>query len=374
MGDSGSDGAVGKAKESRQFFVKELAGEQPLSFETASQLSRVAMELFAMQPWEFLEEQELILIRDGESGEICYCSIMGALGQVYSFQVYTGAESFRFFRRSVSRKPLSAGDFLASMRGVSAEFVTAKERTPPDRELLDAVGHLTKRGKRAPIFRALRPGYHPWYVTESEAKTLVYCLEGACAFCRHAEEFEDIDYWENEDVFPLLVPKTGNEASKSFEIRLVTAPEPPVAASQPAQLDEALISAILHKNLPRGGALEADHLFTSTPIGEKNERKACMRVAMVTDAGSGFAFMPELGTPEQSTGELLVRALLGAMRDGRRLPREVRVRHKDYKILLSALSQRLNIDVRITKSLPALDQLKNDFLATIGDAGEFSEW
>jgi len=106
MGDSGSDGAVGRAKESRRFFVKQLAGEQPLSFETASQLSRLAAELFAMQPWEFLEDEELILIKDGESGEICYCSIMGALGQVFSFQVYTGADSYRFFRRIASGKPL----------------------------------------------------------------------------------------------------------------------------------------------------------------------------------------------------------------------------------------------------------------------------
>ncbi len=374
MGDSGSDGAVGRAKESRRFFVKQLAGEQPLSFETASQLSRLAAELFAMQPWEFLEDEELILIKDGESGEICYCSIMGALGQVFSFQVYTGADSYRFFRRIASGKPLSAGDFFASIRGVSVEFVTAKGQTPPDRELLDTVGRLYKREKRAPIFRALRPGYHPWYVTEGEAKTLVCCLQGIIPFCRHALEHEDIDYWKNEDVFPFLVPKAGDETPKLLEIRLVNAPEPPLAGSQPAQLDEALISGILHKNLPRGGALEADHFFTGAPIGEKNERKACMRIAMVSDADSGFAFQPELGKPEESTGELLVRALLGAMRDGRCVPREVRVRQKDFKILLSTLSKRLDIDVRLTKSLPALDALKDDFLAMIGDAGEFSDW
>jgi hypothetical protein len=99
-----------------------------------------------------------------------------------------------------------------------------------------------------------------------------------------------------------------------------------------------------------------------------------MRIAMVSDADSGFAFQPELGKPEESTGELLVRALLGAMRDGRCVPREVRVRQKDFKILLSTLSKRLDIDVRLTKSLPALDALKDDFLAMIGDAGEFSDW
>src|SRR5882762_2045396 len=93
MSNSESDGAVARAKEPRRFFDKQLAGEQPLSFETAGQLFRLGMKLLAVQPWEFLEDQDLILMQDGESGEICYCSTMGALGEVFSLQVYTGTES-----------------------------------------------------------------------------------------------------------------------------------------------------------------------------------------------------------------------------------------------------------------------------------------
>src|SRR6266550_6740939 len=374
MSNSESDGAVARAKEPRRFFEKQLAGEKPLSFETASQLYRLSMKLLAVQPWEFLEDQDLILMQDGVSGEICYCSTMGALGEVFSFQVYTGAESYRFFRRIAAGKPISAGDFFGSMRGVSVEFVNAKEQTPPDRELLEAFGYLKKRGKRAPIFRALRPGYHPWYVTEGEAQILVYCLQGVHAFCRHALVMEDVDYWEKEDVFPFLVPEAEDNTHEHFEIRLVKAPEPPVAAPQAVELDESLISGIPHENLSRGGALEADHFFTGAKIGEQNERKACLRIAMVSDGDSGFAFQPELGKPEDSTGQLLARALLGAMRVGRFVPSEVRVRQKEFKILLSALSERIGFDVRVTKTLPALDQLKDHFLAMVGDPGEISDW
>jgi hypothetical protein len=88
-------------------------------------------------------------------------------------------------------------------------------------------------------------------------------------------------------------------------------------------------------------------------------------VALVSDAHSFLAFQPVLGKPEDRLGQLLVQALLGAMRDGRRVPTEVRVRLKEYKIVLSALSERLGFDVRVTKSLPALDRLKAHFLAMI---------
>ena len=109
--------ATTRAKESRRFFEKQLNGEQPLLFETASQLYQMAGELFAVQPWEFLGDGELILMKDIESGEICYCSMMGALGEVISLQVYVGAESYRFFRKIVNEEPITPE--LPSIRGVS---------------------------------------------------------------------------------------------------------------------------------------------------------------------------------------------------------------------------------------------------------------
>jgi hypothetical protein len=56
------------------------------------------------------------------------------------------------------------------------------------------------------------------------------------------------------------------------------------------------------------------------------------------------------------------------------VPSEVRVRHKEFKILLSALSEKIGFGVRVTKSLPALDHLKDHFLAMVGDPGEISDW
>jgi hypothetical protein len=371
MTNSGSHDAAATSRGPRRFFQKQLAGEQPLSFETASQLYELAMALLMIEPWKFLDDENLVLVPDVESGEICYCGVMGALGQVFSFQVYAGEESYRFFRRIAAGKPITPGDFYASVRGVSAEFVTAKGQTPPDRELLEALGHRKERGKRAPIFRAFRPGYHPWYVTEREAKLLISCLEALLGFCSHLIEMGEVDYWKDEDVFPFVSPNPKDKTGKNFLIRPAKAPEPPAVAPQPAELDENLISAILLENLPRQGALEADHFFTDAVIGKDHERKACLRMAMTSDAHSGFAFQPALGTPEDSTGQLLVQALLSAIHGARLVPAEVRVRQKDFKILLSALSERLGFEVRVTKSLPAVDELMDHFLRMVEGTGEF---
>jgi len=62
------------------------------------------------------------MIKDPASGEMCYCSVMGALGQVYSLQVYIGSEGYQLFKRIAVGQPITAGEFFASQRGVSSSL------------------------------------------------------------------------------------------------------------------------------------------------------------------------------------------------------------------------------------------------------------
>ena len=71
-----------------EFFKKQLAGDAPLSFPTAKRLFEKATDLIAIRPWQFLEDQDLILLENPLSAETCYCSVMGALGQVFALHAY----------------------------------------------------------------------------------------------------------------------------------------------------------------------------------------------------------------------------------------------------------------------------------------------
>jgi hypothetical protein len=153
--------AIALTKEPGRFFEKQLEGEEPLSLATAGRLWDSAAELLELRPWEFLGDEDLILVEDQQSQQICYCSIMGALGEVFSFHVYVGADGYRLFRKIAAGKPMTAGEFLGSRRGVSVEFVKPSQLTPPDREMLRAFNYPMKRGNTAPMFRAFRPGLPP---------------------------------------------------------------------------------------------------------------------------------------------------------------------------------------------------------------------
>ena len=360
--------AIASTQQPGCFFENQLQGEESLSFQTAERLCGLATEFLVLRPWEFLGDQDLVLMEDPQSRQTCYCSIMGALGEVFSLHVYVGAESYRLFRKIASGKPITVGDFFASQAGVSVEFVRASELSAPDREVLRSLDYPTKRGGLAPTFRAFRPGYHPWYVTESEGELLALCMRAVIVFCRTMSA-RDGDFWDQVDVYPLLVPI--DEVQTDYEIRMASAPEPPTVPRQHPEVDETLLAKVREMNYAIAGALEVDHFFGAGMVGHAYERKACLRMGLATDARSGLVFEPQISSPQDSTGDILLRVVLNAILGGHFVPEEIRVRHKEFLMLLEGLAHRLGSSVRVAKSLPALDHARNHLLAMMGDPGVF---
>jgi len=128
-----------------RFFEKELIGEEPASFATMQELYNLANDLGDRHPWVVLAEDQLVLVEGAASGELCICSVMGALGQVRALHVYIGPEGYRLFRRLHSGERMTPGEFFAAQRSVYVEFVRLGELTAADRVLLKAMGHRLKR-------------------------------------------------------------------------------------------------------------------------------------------------------------------------------------------------------------------------------------
>lgn len=355
-----------------RFFEKELVGEEPPSFATMRTLYNLARELLGRHPWDQLTEDQLVLVDGAASQEVCFCSVMGALGQVRALYAYIGPEGYRFFQRVHSGEKMTAGEFFAAQRSVYVEFVRLGELTAADRGLLKVMGHLLKRGTLAPIFRSIRPGHHPWYVTEGEAGMLAECQRALIAICDIRTAKPSLDFWEKESVYPLMSRRAqeGNEAE--YEIRLVDAPSFPLPIPNFATLDEARIRRIRDSGYPFRGVLEVDHFYGAGMIGEENQRKSCLRMGLAIDAQSGFAYPPEVSSPEPSTGDVLMRVILRAIESARALPREVHVRGSEFKLLLEPLAEALGFSVKVMKSLPALDFAKCELLEMMGDPGPFA--
>lgn len=352
------------------FFAKELEGEQPLSLETAGALCDLAGRFFSCRLWSRLAEHHLVLVPDPVSEEIHACSVMGALGEVFALSAYLGSEGYRFFQKVHTGRELSAGEFFAEQRSVYVHYVPRRSLTKPDRELLGAVGHATNKGGLAPQFRTNRPGYHPWYVTESEARILGDCFRAMIWISEQLSKTPSTWYWKTDGVYPFVsAGNVGEDGQPQYSMRMIEAPRvAPVEPVMPS-LDQPRMERILERRKSRQGILQVDHFYGPGMIGKQNERKACFRVALAIDAETGFAYPPEAALPDTATGQMLANVLVQAMELGGFVPRQVHVRDPGCGLLLQPLAEALGFKVAVRRSLPALDFAKNHLLQMMGDPG-----
>jgi hypothetical protein len=231
---------------------------------------------------------------------------MGALGEVLSMHAYIGAEGLRQFRKMETEEIADPGEFFATTHCVYVEFVPRSELQRQDRELLVALGHPQGKGLASPIFRTMRPGFLPWFVTEDEARTLAECIRGVTVICAAVASQESMKFWERAGIYPMATRVEGPEPRYHIEMfQAILPPEPPVA---PARLAEETLSTVRGQDYAVRGVMELDLTYSGAAIGKKGERNSCAAIAMAVDAESGMVLAPEVaaataGIPEEMSTE-----------------------------------------------------------------------
>jgi len=338
-------------------FAKELAGEIPPSFSTMERLYLLASDLYGLRPWQVLDEDNLIVVRDSVSGDLCYCSVMGALGEVLSMHAYIGTEGLRQFRKMEAAEISDAGEFFASTHCVYVEFVRRAELLRQDRELLAALGHPKGRGLALPIFRTMRPGFLPWFVTEKEARTLAECIRATIVVCAAVTSQGSVQFWELADTYPMVTRMEGTEPRYDVEMfHSILPAEPPVA---PVRLAKETLSALRGRDFAARGVMELDLIYTGAAIGKKGERNACASIAIAVDAESGTVLAPKVTDSSGPSGDALAEVFLKAIEASRTLPTEVRVRNQRVKDCLAPLMEFLGVTIRVASRLPASDAARS---------------
>lgn len=358
-----------KPPEPAGFFAAQLPGEEPLSFQTAGELHSLATEFQKLRPWLLLDETQLILTQD-PSGQRHACSVMGALGEHTALAVYVGTKGYNFFQTIHAVKIINAGEFLALQHSISAEFDWPSELTKPDRELLRAFGYTRSKGDFVPIFRTVRPGYHPWYVTQSEGEILAEGLSASIALVELLKDGEPNRYWLTPEIFPLMIRSGADAAGRPlYRLEMASPPRAERAPQARPQLDEARLSRILAAKLSRRETVELDQFWGATPIGKKTERKSCMRGAAAINAETGFAYPPQVVSPEVPAAQLLADVLFDVIEIEGFLPKRVHVRNAQYQAALQPLAHLLGFELKVAPEMPALDFFKRELLASMGERG-----
>jgi hypothetical protein len=191
-------------------------------------------------------------------------------------------------------------------------------------------------------------------------------VDSVLAFCEYREDEPEARYWTHEDVYPRVFWKGKN----TFWVENLLVRVQPPAAPEPAPLDENRLSAVAENDYPIRGVVEIEEFYSGIPVGKKDERKACLRFVLVTDAERQFVYASEAFTPAAAKGAILAQGVLKTIEQHKFVPAEIRVRDEVSRGLLSPLQARLGFELRVSSKLSALDHAKKHLLDRMGDPGQ----
>ena len=130
------------------------------------------------EPWEFLANEDLLVVEDPEGSYRGYCVVLGDGDMVYGLGVYLGDVGLSNYLSTISDEDDPDGQaMLERQLSLSAMLADREELEPEERKIIRDLG-LKYRGRgRWPMFRSARPGYWPWFVNGDEARFLTIALD-----------------------------------------------------------------------------------------------------------------------------------------------------------------------------------------------------
>lgn len=333
--------------------------------------------------WEWMYDSDLFGVQNPETGEVGYCCVLGAMGEVFGLVVYLGSAGLEQFHRMQSGKiRADSPEVVYNQACLTAWFGGRRELDPPDLKVIKDLG-LTYSGRAWPMFRSMRPSYLPWYLSEEEAKFLTLCLTRARDVAQRfranpeyltptgknlylvqtpvqkpdppAPEPSDFD---SASRHPSFFPEATESPACEWEDRWMK-PAPSVkAAIQPFPLDELRLQRIKKICQGTGGVWEIDGFILPASIHE-GDRPYFPHALLYVDRDTGSIFGTALAKPWEWEFAF-PNAFLASLESNHLLPAALALRQDELRELITPLASRLGMEIEVAKKLPALDRAKRE--------------
>jgi hypothetical protein len=326
-------------------------------------LYEAAAQIKALAPWELLDEQDIFGVRNPETSEFGFVSIMGALGEHLAISVYLGTEALFSFWELDPSNPESMPEQLLLIPQLQLSFEDRNDLEQKDRDRIKELG-LKFRGRQSwPMFRSFRPGFFPWYLDADEVRFLTHCLEQTKnVFERFVEDPELLNPLDDE-TYLIRVPRPVEESLVWEDQMMRVTPPQPQAITMP--MDLHLLDWL--QQAPRvDQKFEIDLFMLPTPIQEtRNHRPFYGFILLMVEAESGFVIDSDMLSPVDSIltmwGEIPM-AVVKALIHAGVVPDAIKINSPVLHQVLAPLTEELDIDLVFTPRLPALSRAKESLM------------
>ena len=322
-------------------------------------------------PWDWMDDGQIFGVEEPETGEIGYCSVLGALGEVFAFAVYEGDEGLRnilgLLNRAEDREEAD-GDFTHSQKALLASFEDRRDLSPEDVKTIRSLG-LTFRGKKSwPQFRHYLPGYFPWFLDARQSTFLSIALEQALDFLPRIRQ--------NRLCLPrlnsgcILVRKSSKDENGQIHWHDETLPfaEPKTPAEdQPVlfTIDEVGLERIRKKATRNDEIWEIGCEYAPMPAQDKrDERPYFPKMLLVLDQASGLVLTSDLKNPD-GYEQNFQNHLIKMMAEIAVIPRGFLVAQRKAFEIVEPIAKALEINLERIDRLPLFTDAYQHMLRTM---------
>ncbi len=322
------------------------------------QLYALMADIKKLAPWQFMTEDMIFGVKNPETSEIGFVSVMGQLGEHLSVAVYLGVESLLTFW-AVHTEQLEPNMILTTTH-LQASFEDREILYKEDRQIIKQLG-LKFRGAMAwPMFRSYRPGFLPWFINQAEARFLTHVLAQTLDVAQRLQADETLLNVEDEWTYLVRVPAIRDDDIVWHDEQLRLPPSHLREINifmNPTMLDYA-------RHMPKSRqSLEVDFFMIPSPIQpEMGTRPFFGHMLMVVESKSGFVLGGPILSPEPGYYEMLGKVaveLLTILIKGSHLPKTISVRSPMVYDLLSPLCQELGILLKSKSRLRMLEEAQD---------------
>ena len=309
-----------------------------------------------IEPWKWMSDVDVFGVQNPASGEIGYCSIMGALGEVFALAVYRGMRGLQVLLDMADGEIAPTDDdALLRQDCLMASFENREELEKQDIAVIKKLG-LKFRGRGAwPMFRDYSPGYFPWFLEDDQARCLTLALQQAAGVCQRCKQDADLIHAREQDRYLVRVAAKEGEALTWRDEWLKPAP-PDSRGLEPGPMDERRAQGIERAHYPVRGTWEFS--FFHVPTAVHDERRPYYPVAVLAaDHESGLVLNMGLVHPSRLKEEIPQR-FFGVIEKLKCLPAEVLICQDVCFRLVDRICRRLGVHLTQADKLEATDEVR----------------
>ncbi len=300
--------------------------------------------------WRWMNDEDLFGVEDPATGEIGWCCVLGAAGELEGLAVYLGDRGFDRWQR-VQAENFRPDEGLFGQDALVLAFGNRASLWPEEHKRLRALG-VACRGERAwPSIESHRYGRLPRTLDDVEATRLAHTIDQALTVAVRAGDGERLLGPDaNGRFFVRRLSRTGGTNARWFDERI----EPPKAIVRSAPALDSVAVERLRRSIPgTQGVWEVDIVPVMAPVEEPGCEPYMPASFLAIERGSELILHVDMRPPSDLSAQAQD-GLLEAVRVRGKRPHTVCVRRPWVADGLARVADALGIRVEVCVELELL--------------------